>query len=44
MPKKMILLYMESTVLELIILPFCDQLYHLVMFTISFFVEGWLIG
>ena len=35
---KTILLYMESIVLELIILPFCDQVYSLVIFTVSFSV------
>ena len=41
--QKIILLHMESVVLKLIILPFCDQVYSLVIFTISFPVEGWLI-
>ena len=41
--QKTILLYMESIVLELIILPFCDQVYSLVISTILFSIGGWLI-
>ena len=35
--------YMESIVLELIILPFCDQVYSLVLSTVSCSVGRWLI-
>ena len=34
---------MESIVLEQMILPFHDQVYYLVIFTLSFCVGGWLI-
>ena len=33
-----------SIVLELIILPFCDQVYSLVISTVSFSTGGWLIA